>query len=41
MIPVAVDGQMTELTISLSGARDESEYLNISLIDPEGYFSIY
>ena len=27
---------MTELTISLSGVRDDSEYLNITLIDPEG-----
>ncbi|KAI6240753.1 EGF-like domain-containing protein [Aphelenchoides fujianensis] len=34
--PVAVDGMMTELTISLSGQRDDSEWLNITLIDPEG-----
>ncbi|KAI6172894.1 EGF-like domain-containing protein [Aphelenchoides besseyi] len=34
--PVAVDGLMTELTISLSGQRDDSEWLNITLIDPEG-----
>ncbi|CAD5233395.1 unnamed protein product [Bursaphelenchus xylophilus] len=34
--PIAVDGAMTELTISLSGQRDDSDYLNISLIDPEG-----
>lgn len=27
---------MTELTISLSGVRDDSEFLNITLIDPEG-----
>lgn len=38
--PVAVDGLMTELTISLSGVRDDSEYLNITLIDPEGRRSL-
>ncbi|CAD5230519.1 unnamed protein product [Bursaphelenchus okinawaensis] len=34
--PIAVDEAMSELTISLSGQRDDSDFLNISLIDPDG-----
>ena len=34
--PVAVDSKMSELTISLAGGRDESEWLNVTLVDPEG-----
>ncbi|CAI4229355.1 unnamed protein product [Auanema sp. JU1783] len=34
---IPVDKHMTELTLSLSGDKDDEEQLDITLIDPQGY----
>jgi hypothetical protein len=33
---VPVDSYLTELTLSLSGDKDDGDFLNIDLIDPSG-----
>ncbi len=36
MRQIPVDASLTELTLSLSGDKDDGDFLDISLIDPAG-----
>ena len=35
---IPVDKEMTELTLSLSGDKDDEDFLDIQLKDPKGFF---
>lgn len=35
---IPVDSYLSELTLSLSGDKDDNEFLDISIIDSEGIF---
>lgn len=37
---IPVDALFSELTLSLSGERDDGEYLSISLVDPQSNYFI-